>query len=293
MSKLLLCLSVALTFLGAQPAYAQRPVAPSGEDIVVEGRGQKALEKFIDELTTTYGRDQLARWNGHVCIRAIGLASGENEFLADRIAQVAKPLRIPIDRGKCVPNIIVVVADDPDGFAKLLFKRFPALVGSAGHEPESTLTIQGLLDPRPVRWLNSSDWDGSDGTAIIEKENRIYSASRLQEPTRESAVLSLVLVDANKVEGITWGALADYVAMVALARPNPSKAYSSGSSILTLFADRDAGRQVPTSLTPWDRQFLKGLYATSAKLTGSAQRSEIRAQVKRGLEQESTQSPDK
>lgn len=293
-----------VTLLGAAPLLAQEAGEKAGQpatdnasdssrEIVVKGYRNEVLDRYIEELTATPGHQQIARWNSHICARAIGLDPSHNAFLAGRISEVARKARILVERGKCRPNILVIVTLEADTLVKDLLKRYPKLFGAYGSGRPPTWAVERLLAPSPVRWLNASEWGNADGRPIVEGFNNfIYSGSRLEETTRENATLSLVVVDATKLGGITWGGLSDYLAMVSLARPSPNIEPPSGSTILSLFRNRDAGQKGPVSLTRWDREFLKSLYSTSAKTKASTQRSQIRAQVKRNLSKnEGTEVP--
>ena len=72
----------------------------------------------------------------------------------------------------------------------------------------------------------------------------------------------IVLVDASDIEGVQWGQLADYVAMVGMAKLDLDRPLGDAPTILRLFAsaERDAA---PAGLSTWDRAFLKALYRTS------------------------------
>jgi hypothetical protein len=71
---------------------------------------------------------------------------------------------------------------------------------------------------------------------------------------------AIVLVDATRAKGLSFGQLAAYVSMVGLAEIKISPAVASTPSILQLFSD--IAKPAPTGLTEWDKAFLKGLYQT-------------------------------
>lgn len=294
-ARYLLC----IVCMGLMPAAgAAEPSAPdasaaseagaAGEDIVVTGPNLELLERYVAELTAAPHGDQLSRWNEAICPRAVGIAPEQNAFLAGRIAAVAREMKIPVQSGRCRTNILVVVTQEADDFARLLLKRHPKLFGAFGGDMAPARAVEGLLAPRPVRWLNGSDWGNAHGAPIVDgNKNFVYSMSRLEETTRQNATLSLVIVDSTKLEGVKWGGLASYVAMVSLARPSPDAAPEGAPTILSLFANRDAKRASPTSLTRWDRTYLKNLYSIKANASGSAQRLQMQARMDRGLAEES------
>jgi hypothetical protein len=265
----------------AAPAAAQ----PSDGDIVVTGQSLEALDRYVEELTEVRPGGQLGRWNDPVCPRALGLELGKNAYLALRVADTARALRIPVARGNCRPNILIVVTDEADAFARMLLKKHPRLFGAYGNGRPPANAVAALLAPRPVRWLNASRWGNGDGAPVVDgNTNRVYFSSRLKWTSRENATLSLVVVDAAKVNGLSWRALSAYLAMVALGRPPPDAESPAGAAtILSLFRDRDLDRSGPPDLTRWDRALLKSLYASQADRSASSQRREIGSRLKRSL----------
>lgn len=291
---------VLLLALLAAPAAAQpstddnvvsRPPSPAEEDIVVTGQRLEALERYVEELTEVRPGGQLARWNDPVCPRALGLDLGQNAYLALRVADTARQLRIPVARGNCRPNILIVVTDEADAFARLLLKKHPRLFGAYGNGRPPASAVAALLAPRPVRWLNASRWGNGLGAPLVDgNRNPVFFSSRLKLTTRENATLSLVVVDATRVDGLSWRALSAYLAMVALSRPPPdAEAPADSATILSLFRDRDHDQRGPGDLTRWDRALLKSLYASQADRSASSQRREIGSRLKRTLEADEEQ----
>ena len=72
---------------------------------------------------------------------------------------------------------------------------------------------------------------------------------------------AIVVVDLDQIEGLTFGQVADYVAMVGLAQLRPNPELGDVSTILGLFATNGGGRS--KGLTAWDQSFLKSIYATT------------------------------
>jgi hypothetical protein len=82
-------------------------------------------------------------------------------------------------------------------------------------------------------------------------------ASRLREPHLDVMKRSFVIVDVDRLDGVTLEQLADYVAFVALAQIDPEADLSRFDSILNLF---QPGGMQTSGLSPWDRAYLDGLY---------------------------------
>ncbi len=72
-----------------------------------------------------------------------------------------------------------------------------------------------------------------------------------------------VIVDKTRLQGVTVGQLADYVAMSSFAKLKPDARLDDAPTILKLFDG--APRAAPIGMTEWDQTFLKSLYATEQK----------------------------
>jgi hypothetical protein len=68
-----------------------------------------------------------------------------------------------------------------------------------------------------------------------------------------------VVINDAETGKATFGQLADYVGMVALARVDLSADFAGVDSILRLFATSDPTTAAPARLTQWDQSFLKTL----------------------------------
>jgi len=265
----------------ASLAAAQPPPSPpsddSDQDIVIQARTEEEVDRFVRALTQNARGRQIARWNDRICPKVLGLDPVHASYITARLGTLARGLHIPVASGRCRGNIIMVVAGDADAFTRLLVKRYPRLFADPQEGMAPPGRIRQLLEPRPVRWIAASSTGNADG-GPINGPNRIYSASRLRTSTRENATLSFVIVDAGKLEKITWSQLADYLALVTLARPAMDADYDR-TTVLSIFRIRDGGGRGPGRLTSRDANLLRGLYSTSAAASADAQRSSIRRQV--------------
>jgi hypothetical protein len=269
---------------GFQAPPPERPKAEGAEsNIVVTGTRDALVEAYIDELTRTRGEDQIARWNSQICPRAVGLDAAHNAYLSGRVIELAKANGVPVERGACIPNILIVVTQEADRFVDLLLERHPLLFAPHGGRPPSAVA-EALRTPRAVRWVQASAWGNADGRPLDGKNNFIYSASRLQASTRQNAVLSIVVVDATRIEHVTWRAFSAYLAMVAMALPPPDLKPLEGGTILSLFGTERP--QAPADLTRWDRAYLKVLYKSDPAAPANMQRHALVQTVKQELKKE-------
>ena len=277
MTRTLVALSLLL--LGAA-APLQPPPADPDQEILVRARTDEEVDRFVRALTETARGRQIARWNDPICPRVIGLDPAHAAFVIERMSAVARGVGIRVANGRCHGNIVVVVAGDADDFTAALVRRYPRLFRGHRDNLATPAEIARLLQPRPVRWFAASATGNAEGAPIIDGINRPSVGSRLTEPTRENATLAFIIVDSSKLQGLVWRQLADYLALVALARPALDASYDA-TSLLSIFQLRDAGGQGPRQLTAWDRSLLRGLYTTNAATSAARQRASIAAQMER------------
>lgn len=271
----------ALALLLLAAAQAPEPEAPSEQDIVVRAQTEAEIDRFVEALTQTRGAEQIARWNGQICPRVLGLAPDQAAYVAGRIGAVARELRIAVGGRGCPGNIIIVVTGDPDGFTRAVVRRHPRLFRDRNDGFASDAEIAQLLAPRPVRWIAASSPGNAFGAPAMDGVNNVYRGSRLTLATRENARFSFIVVDANRLDRIAWSQLADYLALVALARP-AMDAEHDAATVLSAFRLRDLGEQGPRRLTRQDRALLRGLYTTNPAVSAWAQRGAIRRRMGQG-----------
>ncbi len=263
---------------GQPPPTTEAPVEP-GQNVVVEGRTSESVDRFVAALTETRGNRQLSRWNDAICPRVLGIEPGQAAFVLRRLEGLARSLHIPVATRNCRGNVVIVVTGDADEFTSILVRRHPRLFRGPRGNLASPAEIAQLLVSRPVRWIAASDTGNAEGRPFYSGIVSVSGASRITRNSREDMAFSFIIVDAAQLRGLRWGQLADYLSLVALARPVMSADYDA-NTILSLFRRRDAGEPPPTGLTRQDRAFLRALYTTNAALTARQQRAAIRDRLR-------------
>jgi len=115
---------------------------------------------------------------------------------------------------------------------------------------------RALETPRPVSaWQNAMviNADGTQGADF----NRLVD-SHIKASVSEDISSVILMVDTTATGGATFGQLADYIAMISLARIDLDADFGDAGSILRVFAKNAQG--APKRLTNWDHAFLKALY---------------------------------
>jgi hypothetical protein len=94
------------------------------------------------------------------------------------------------------------------------------------------------------------------GTARVPV-NTVSTGSRLTYSAVRSLSVVIVVVDANRLHGLNFGQMTDYVGMVGLAEVTQDAEVGPVPTILRLFR---TWPDPPQGLSPWDEAFLASLY---------------------------------
>ena len=252
------------------------PSSPAAQDpgdatdlgtVIVEGTLQQRVERFVEEVGAPPPGQRLARWDDLICVGVANMNVRYAQFMADRVSQRAADLDLTIGEPGCRPNILVVATNDASGLAARLIDANPK-----GFRPSAASTDLGQdalerfrTSTSPVRWWHVSlpvSVDTGEVAANLDGEPPVVAvrdASRLRSSVREDLARVLIILDVSRIGEISFGALSDYVAMVALAQVDPAADMSGYPTILNLFAERSA----TAALTDWDRDYLTSLYSAS------------------------------
>jgi hypothetical protein len=279
-------LPLALTL--ARPAFAQEtPPATGDQEIVVTGNAdvERQLIDFVGALTQAPVGGQLSRFESAVCPTAVGVKPTQKEAIIARMRVVAKAAGLTVGRPGCVPNVLLVVTNDKRAFLEGLRDKYPYFLGDMSGSAVRRL----IADPGPAAaWQVAGPMRNADGRELLTNDgpalNRTTrTGSRLTAAARPQFAAAAVVVEAKALEGLTTTQLADYAAMRAFTRADPSKLPASAPTILTVL-EAPMDSPVPITLTDWDLAFLRSFYAAPANLTAASQRGQIRRGVKRELE---------
>jgi hypothetical protein len=242
--------------------------------------------------------DVLARWHKKVCPLVSGLTRPQGEFILERVSQIARAAGAPVAGEDCKPNLYIFVTPQPQELLEAMEKRnYRMTFGGAPPTP----VAEFIATPRAIRvWYTtplftppviSGDSGGAAAvggiagaigvgtatpagaalaTGVMDGD---FSQQKASPPTAFPGPdgsggsagfwLIYVVVDQTRLQGVSLGQLADYVAMVGLARIRSNVHAGDASSILRLF---DGSPQAAAAgMSDWDRAFLKTLYGVGAQ----------------------------
>ena len=278
MRSTLSLLSLAAALAVPAPAAAQ---APPAIDIA------NGVHGYVGTLLAAAPSGQPTRFEKSVCPAAYGLDAERTALLTNRMRSVAAAAGLPVAASPCRANVLLFITKDRQKlFADLsrdrneVFGKLPAAqVSELRRDPQPVIAWQ-LTEPR-----------GADGRALLggqsDSEPMLQTAvttSRLLAGARFDLDVSVVVLDARSLVGLTVTEIADYALMRALV---PEKLSASVQlpvpSILNMMAAKNAGKPVPLSITDWDLAYLKGLYAKRGVSFTAPDRSRVEEGMRAAL----------
>jgi hypothetical protein len=262
----------------AQGARPEAAIEPSKLPQVTIDAQREALEHRVSHFVTTLTEqagsyESLARWHNKVCPLVAGLPRDRGDFVLERISTIAQSAGVPVGPRDCAPNFFVLFTSDPTKLLKNMVShnasRFTAL---AGQRADSAALKEFIEYARPIRvWYNADlkgalgnqlrpfDEAGTRGNTPLQNDHPVMSRIQLDDVQEIASVL--IVVDVRRIDGLKIGAVADYVAMVGLAKINPNADVTGDDSVLSLFMEPTEA-QTLSQLSSWDAAFLKALYGT-------------------------------
>ncbi|MBX3431276.1 MAG: hypothetical protein KF779_16945 [Hyphomonadaceae bacterium] len=253
-------------------------------DIVVEGRRlEETARAFVGAISAPPSREnQLGRFDSAVCPGVAGINARQGQFIVDRIAQRAMSLGLSAGAPGCLANVLVLFTDEPGELARAIVEEQRYLMANTGMT--DNLNTRGsealeafVSDERPVRWWHVAQTVTGDGQVLRDVPARLWNggnraphlyaqgvflsgreATRNSRTTRQDFRNVVIIVDGPRAAAPRLDALADYLAMVALAQIDPAADTSAFTSILNLYGENG---ERPLRMTEWDESYLEGLYA--------------------------------
>jgi hypothetical protein len=243
---------------------------------------------------------QLARFRDRICVRVIGLPAAYDAFVARAVVRLAEKVRAPLDRtAGCTPNVNVIFTPKPQAQLDDIAKRREVLFGF--HFAAQVKELATFDRPIQSWYLTRSV--GGDGQDVLELNHGVTfyqqnpgeapvsiggtirgrAGSRLGTDQSSELVHVLILVDANKVANAKTGAVADYIALLALSRWQDLERCNAIPTILNLWAEGCAD-DPPEAATGSDLALLTALYSVDPRQSGSQQRLAIAERMRTELD---------
>jgi hypothetical protein len=294
-------------------AQAQTPAATPTHavpGVTVTAPSNLTPAQQVERFGQVDAKGRLARWDQPVCPAVVGLGADFNAFIVKRIRAVADQVDARAAPEPCHLNVLVLITPKPDEVTRKLaaYKARQLAGGRWGIDKAKLETFSASREP--VRWLYLEDTAQTSGggaatpasigaagdaldaffgnTALVgQPQFADVTPSRLRPTGDEAFSQALIIVDANRIAGLSAGQVADYLAMASLAHVRADSSFAGTDTVLNLFAPGLDAAHRPPGLTPWDVDYLTALYKSDGQVTFSAQVSHIATRMKA----EEAQSP--
>jgi hypothetical protein len=272
---------------------------------------EKRLSKFVNQLAATENSGEgLARWEAPpVCPLVSGLPRQDGEFILQRLSEIATVAEVPLGGEHCGPKLYILVTNQPEDLLRGMEKRNRGYTFGYDRsfypptETPASVVDAFIRTPRAVRVWYSADEKDAWGlpmahclaSEVLPQCDRAHPAgcsamyfrcsraiaggSHLVFSTVWTLSRVFVIVDQRRLQGVTIGQLADYVAVSGFAKLKPDARLGDAPTILTLFNGEP--KAAPAGMTDWDQTFLKSLYATEPR--SKLQRSQIAHEMVREM----------
>jgi len=281
-------ISIALS-LAAQVAASTPASTPQNQQAtVVQGRRedvQSQIHNFVKALTDVPPAGQISRFDFSVCPAAVGLSKQQNAEVAERMREVAEAAGIRVDRQGCKANVLVVVSDNAQKFVDWLKDNEPEYF--VGVPPKEKRLLKHV--DHAAAWHIEGRTD-QDGVSVSrDRDSGMFISSRTDIPSRISTndhpsfEAAIVVIDSRALGGLTVVQLADYAAMRAFAKTDPSRMGKADAPTILTLLDTPIGGAMPITLTDWDLAYLKALYGSTTNRLAGQQSGEMQRKMAQDL----------
>jgi len=303
----LILLLASATAAIAQPAEKPatlRAPSESAESVTVTATplpGRSAVDEFIYSYPhVSRYVEKIPRWKDGICPVVEGVPARYAAFITTRLKAIAQKAGAPVDADpRCRHNIQILFSDHPQEVGDYLGKNHSPYLGvfdnlhqadelaKVTHDIQAwyltgSVNYQGAwkIDNPRANFFNNTTYGfygGNDGDYLAF--GRV--GGRINDGIASYLYNVIIVADSGKLKQVEMGALADYIAMLALSQPKSFDACWEVPSITNLLAkDCEQGRKTAT-LSDNDAAFLQGLYKMAPGDSEFTQRAEIRYYVER------------
>lgn len=278
-------------------AWAQVPHAP--ENVTVTGtKSREELRGFVQSFASPARiTGKLARWERGICPLTLGLRPQAVAFINTRLKEIAAKVGAPVDsRTGCKPNIEIVFTTTTQALMDWVREEHPDFLGYHDNSMQAdrlasvTHPIQAWYTTATRDYNGRVQMDGRNpggggievaGVYLPDAKAYAVSGSRLGDGLSSGFHHVIVAIDPNKMATYEIGALADYIAMLALTQLNGLDTCQQLPSIVNLLAEGCA--QKPGALTENDIAYLQGLYRMRGDLNLTIQKDQVSYQMEQEL----------
>lgn len=261
------------------PTNQALPSAPSGSLPTVTIEAKQELERrahrFVSSEVLQVPGESIMRWNKPICPLVVGMPRMFDDYIQDRISEIARTANAPVGGKECTTDFYVIATYELEPVLKKLRVQVPARYDTRnglGRFLHSQDPVRVLFNSKLHCRVNSMDGGKSadmmafflgGGGAQVDTTSPYFcggGGSRLSYSAVNSIQSALIVVDMSRMKEVTTRELADYVAMIGLADIRPNAGAGNVPTILGLFQHPQHPAQ---GLSAWDRALLYSIYNTN------------------------------
>ena len=286
----------------AAQAQAPKPAGLPTENVTVSAPSPLP-ETVLRDFVTSYSAasqpsGKFARWRTGACPVTIGLPGAANALVTARVREIAVLAGAPAGAANCKPNIDIVFTLNPQILMDKVRQKQRILLGY--HDVGQEKSLAAMTHPVQA-WYTTQTVD-LNGQGYLDKGQTMtgmYATPSISGPTWIPDVPAIhvtgnhlddglsselfhviVVIDLAKVKEYTVGALADYAAMLALARTEAFETCLPVPSIGNLVT---ASCDLKTAaISASDLAYLRGLYSINTHHSFQQQKDDIAFDMKNG-----------
>ena len=281
------------------PSLALAQTVP--EDVTVTGtRSREVLRGFVQSFAApTRLTGKMARWQTGICPIVVGLKPQFTAFIARRLKDVAVKAGAPVSgSASCKPNIQIVFTTTPQALLDRVRDKQPYLLGYYDNTPQrdrlatvsrpiqawyttATQDLNGKVEVDSGKtigegleiWLPCSITPGICLMHLPNARAVAVTGSRLGDGVRSNLFHVIIAADPDKLMDYEMGALADYIAMLALTQITSLDTCQQLPSIVNMLAQ--GCERKADALTQNDLAYLHGLYKAAPDMTLGTQQDQM------------------
>ncbi len=266
------------------PPLAQRSaplpkvvIPPVIEEITVTGsRFSRTVQTFIDMATMPSPIGQVSRWKVPICPKTTGMRPAFTDYVSKRIRDTARDIGAPVNPdASCSPNLQIIFTEHPQAMLDTIRTKLPELLGY--HYAPQAKELATVVNPIQG-WYATASRDRNNQLMVDDPyavNTATVEGSRLRTGLRSEFIAVTVVVDLAAAENQEIGAITDHIAMLAFSQAKAFERCREVPSITNMLLDC-APEMKAVALTPYDKAYLKALYAiTDRDLARNLQNGDI------------------
>ena len=278
---------------------ASSALAQPTENVTVTG-SKAPPEKLLHDFVVSYtgvspASGKVARWREGVCPIATGLPANWSRLIVARVLEMAGQAGAPAGADGCRPNIDIVFTKEPQVLLDGIRAKKPFLLGY--HDLVNEEKLARVSHPVQA-WYMTRTVDSTGGIYVDDKLHseglsvggfhapnahvEHWDGTRLADGRRSELMHAVIVADLGRIDGVNLAAMADYIAMLALAQTASFETCQPMSSITNLVSP---GCDLKTAkASDSDLAYLHALYATEPRASLIEQRGDIAFAMKKWLD---------